>query len=45
MNVMAAILSDFCAAQQAFIDKKHIGNLVVVPDAQWDEFGAAHANG
>lgn len=36
-------LSDFHAAQQAFIDKNHVGNLVVVPDAQWQEFGAPHA--
>ncbi|HLQ84858.1 MAG TPA: alcohol dehydrogenase family protein [Salinisphaeraceae bacterium] len=36
-------LSDFKAAQQAFMDKKHVGNLVVVPDAQWQEYGAPHA--
>lgn len=36
-------LSDFHAAQQAFIDKEHIGNLVVVPDSKWDEYGAPHA--
>lgn len=36
-------LSDFHDAQQAFIDKNHIGNLVVVPDSKWDEYGAPHA--
>lgn len=36
-------LSEFKTAQQAFIDKQHVGNLVVVPDAQWNRFGASHA--
>lgn len=36
-------LSEFKKAQQAFIDKNHVGNLVVVPDAQWEEYGAPHA--
>lgn len=38
-------LSRFHEAQQAFMDKKFVGNLVVVPDAKWDEHGAAHAAG
>lgn len=37
-------LSDFKIAQQAFIDKSHVGNLVVVPDSQWDGYGAPHAD-
>src|SRR5699024_4769083 len=36
-------LSEFKTAQQAFIDKNHVGNLVVVPDAQWQIYGAPHA--
>jgi NADPH:quinone reductase-like Zn-dependent oxidoreductase len=36
-------LSEFHTAQQAFIDKNHVGNLVIVPDSQWDEYGAPHA--
>lgn len=36
-------LSDFHSAQQAFMDKNHVGNLVVVPDSQWDDYGAPHA--
>lgn len=36
-------LSEFHRAQQDFMSKGYIGNLVVVPDAKWDEFGAPHA--
>ncbi len=36
-------LSDFHRAQTEFMAKRFIGNLVVVPDAKWDEFGAPHA--
>jgi NADPH:quinone reductase-like Zn-dependent oxidoreductase len=36
-------LSEFHAAQQEFMDKRYIGNLVVVPDSKWDEIGAPHA--
>ena len=36
-------LSDVHRAQQEFMDKSFIGNLVVVPDAKWDEIGAPHA--
>ncbi len=36
-------LSDFHRAQQEFMDKRYIGNLVVVPDRKWDEIGAPHA--
>ena len=36
-------LSDFHRAQQEFMDKSFIGNLVVVPDSKWDEIGAPHA--
>ena len=36
-------LSEFKTAQQAFMDKNHIGNLVIVPDSLWDEYGAPHA--
>ena len=36
-------LSRFHDAQTAFMDKKYVGNIVVVPDAKWDEHGAAHA--
>lgn len=35
-------LSEFKAAQSAFIEKQHVGNLVVVPDACWEEYGAPH---
>ena len=38
-------LSDFHAAQTAFMAKRFVGNLVVVPDAKWDQHGAAHAAG
>ncbi len=38
-------LSDFHAAQQAFMSKGFVGNIVVVPDAKWDEHGAPHAAG
>ena len=36
-------LSEFHAAQAEFVAKRYIGNLVVVPDAKWDEIGAPHA--
>ena len=36
-------LSEFHAAQRAFMAKGFVGNLVVVPDAKWDEVGAPHA--
>lgn len=36
-------LSNFHQAQRDFINKKYVGNLVVVPDAKWDEIGAPHA--
>ena len=36
-------LSDFHRAQSDFMAKRFIGNLVVVPDAHWDEVGAPHA--
>lgn len=36
-------LSDFHRAQTDFMAKGFIGNLVVVPDAKWDEVGARHA--
>ncbi len=36
-------LSDFHRAQTEFMAKRFIGNLVVVPDAKWDEIGAPHA--
>jgi NADPH:quinone reductase-like Zn-dependent oxidoreductase len=36
-------LSDFHRAQQDFMSKGFIGNLVVVPDHKWDEIGAPHA--
>ena len=38
-------LSDFHRAQAEFVAKRHVGNLVVVPDARWDDIGAAHAAG
>jgi NADPH:quinone reductase-like Zn-dependent oxidoreductase len=36
-------LSDFHAAQTAFLGKAYIGKLVVVPDRHWAEIGAPHA--
>lgn len=36
-------LSDFHAAQTAFMSKTYIGKLVVVPDSKWDRVGARHA--
>ncbi len=36
-------LSDFHAAQQAFMDKDYVGKLVVVPDRHWETVGAPHA--
>ena len=36
-------LSRFHDAQTAFMAKGYVGNIVVVPDAKWDEHGAAHA--
>ncbi len=36
-------LSDFHHAQRDFMAKSFIGNLVVVPDAKWDQVGAPHA--
>ncbi|MGP4843490.1 alcohol dehydrogenase family protein [Marinobacter sp. 1Y8] len=36
-------LSDFHAAQTAFMAKTYIGKLVVVPDHKWDEVGAPYA--
>lgn len=36
-------LSDFHRAQTEFMAKKYIGKLVVVPDSQWEEKGAAYA--
>lgn len=36
-------LSQFHRAQADFVGKRFIGNLVVVPDAKWDEIGAPHA--
>ncbi|MBS3803026.1 MAG: alcohol dehydrogenase family protein [Oleiphilaceae bacterium] len=35
-------LSDFHAAQTAFMSKTYIGKLVVVPDSKWDEVGAPY---
>lgn len=37
-------LSDFHRAQTEFMAKQFIGNLVVVPDARWDDVGAPHAS-
>lgn len=36
-------LSEFHRAQEDFMAKGYIGNLVVVPDAKWEEVGARHA--
>jgi len=36
-------LSQLVAAQKAFQTKRHIGNLVIVPDSKWDMHGAPHA--
>lgn len=36
-------LSDFHKAQSDFMAKGFVGKLVVVPDAQWDRAGRAHA--
>ncbi len=36
-------LSEFHRAQRDFMAKGFVGNLVVVPDAKWDEIGAPHA--
>lgn len=36
-------LSEFHRAQADFVAKRYVGNLVVVPDAHWDEVGAPHA--
>lgn len=36
-------LSDFHRAQTEFMAKGFVGNLVVVPDAWWDDVGAPHA--
>jgi NADPH:quinone reductase-like Zn-dependent oxidoreductase len=36
-------LSRFHDAQTAFMAKGYVGNIVVVPDAKWDEHGATHA--
>ncbi len=36
-------LSQLVAAQKAFQTKRHIGNLVIVPDSKWDRYGAPHA--
>ncbi len=36
-------LSQFHDAQREFMSKSFVGNLVVVPDAKWDEVGAPHA--
>ncbi|WP_166268926.1 alcohol dehydrogenase family protein [Marinobacter caseinilyticus] len=36
-------LSDFHAAQTAFMAKTYIGKLVVVPDSKWEQFGARYA--
>ncbi len=35
-------LSEFHAAQRAFMHKTYIGKLVVVPDRHWDTVGAPH---
>ena len=35
-------LSDFRAAQRAFIEKSFTGKLVIVPDKKWSEVGASH---
>lgn len=35
-------LSDFHAAQTAFMAKDYIGKLVVVPDRQWEQAGVPH---
>ena len=35
-------LSDFHRAQTEFMAKGFVGNLVVVPDAKWDDVGAPH---
>ncbi|AGY92196.1 Zn-dependent oxidoreductase [Spiribacter curvatus] len=37
-------LSDFHAAQTAFMDKDYVGKLVVVPDRHWDTVGAPHVH-
>ena len=37
-------LSNFHEAQRDFMSKGFVGKLVVVPDAQWDEYGAPHAS-
>src|SRR5690625_509654 len=37
-------LSDFHRAQTEFMAKRFIGNLVVVPDAKWEEYGAPYGN-
>ena len=36
-------LSQLVAAQNAFQTKRHVGNLVIVPDSKWDIYGAPHA--
>ncbi len=36
-------LSDFHRAQTDFMAKRFVGNLVVVPDARWDDASAPHA--
>jgi NADPH:quinone reductase-like Zn-dependent oxidoreductase len=36
-------LSQFHDAQRTFMGKQFVGNLVVVPDSQWDRVGAPHA--
>jgi NADPH:quinone reductase-like Zn-dependent oxidoreductase len=36
-------LSNFHTAQRAFMDKRFVGKLVVVPDGKWDEVGRRHA--
>jgi NADPH:quinone reductase-like Zn-dependent oxidoreductase len=36
-------LSEFHQAQRHFMSKDFVGNLVVVPDAKWDEIGEPHA--
>ena len=35
-------LSEFHRAQEEFMAKHYIGNLVVVPDAKWEQYGAPH---
>lgn len=37
-------LSDFHRAQTEFMAKRFIGNLVVVPDAKWEEYGAPYGH-